>query len=108
MASKMGLVRSYYGWLVRTEKALRSEVDARKDILPAQRPTSLNPVAILAQDSARILKGTRFEKRANYWSDLFGRILNEGWKGDVLSVDTDRLKIQEELKTALDGLAFQA
>lgn len=81
MATKEALVRSYYGWLLKTEQALqeRSELLSR---LPQTRPTTLSEIADLAVSVYAVLKeaGGEIEEKAAYWMELFGRIQREGWK----------------------------
>jgi hypothetical protein len=108
MATIAGLVRSYYGWLVRTERALQEAGNEIHNLLlPAQRPTSLSAVTRKALHSARVLRGTDHEERANYWANLFEQIRSEGWKGEVRPVDACRSSIRQELREALGDLAVQ-
>lgn len=107
MATKTGLVRSFYGWFVRTEEALReSEHSALIAQLPTHKPTSLPAVARVARQTARVLKNSQYRKRALYWDKLFSRIIAEGWRGEMRITDTCRNTIRGELEEALDGLAL--
>lgn len=104
MATTTGLVRSYYGWLVRKERALKEAGnDVYRELLPAQRPTSLAAVTRVALHSVRVLKETDFEERAVYWAKLFESIRKNGWKGDERPEDSCRAKIRQELQEALGG-----
>jgi len=104
MATKTGLVRSFYGWLVRKEQALReAENDTYMYLLPAQRPTSIPSVTRIALHAVRVLKGTTFEERAIYWAELFERIRAEGWRGERREIDTCQDAIRQELEEATRG-----
>jgi hypothetical protein len=104
MATITGLVRSYYGWLVRKERALQEAGNLiYKDLLPAQRPTSLAAVTRVALHSVRVLKETEFEERAVYWAKLFESIHRNGWQGDERPEDRCRTNIRQELQEALSG-----
>jgi hypothetical protein len=108
MATVSGLVRSFYGWLAKTDQALQAEgLSERIQSLPTTHPTSLPAVTSLALQTARALHGTAFFDKALYWSRLFERIQTEGWQGEIRSVDLDRIRIREELKAGKDGLALQ-
>ena len=84
MASKAALVRSFYGWLMKTERALvdHSKGPELLSCLPQTRPTSLSEVASLTVNVYAVLKeaGGEIEERAAYWAELFGRIERDGWK----------------------------
>jgi hypothetical protein len=109
MATIAGLVRSYYGWLVRKERALKeSGNEVYQRLLPAQRPTSLSAVTRIALHSARVLKDTEYEDRALYWARLFERIRQEGWQGEIRPMDDCRAQIRAELQEALGDLAVQS
>jgi hypothetical protein len=104
MATTAGLVRSFYGWLARKERALREAgKEVYTSLMPAQRPTSIPAVIRVALHSVRVLKGTEFEERAVYWANLFEKIRIQGWQGDVRSSDVGRKKIRKELEEALRG-----
>lgn len=108
MATVSGLVRSYYGWLAKTQSALSAKgLTEHSQLMPSQYPTSLPAVTSLAQRTARALQDTAFGDKALYWSGLFARIQTEGWQGEIRSVDLDRLRIREDLKADRDGLALQ-
>jgi len=104
MATQQGLVRSFYGWLVRKERSLRESDDApRLNLLPSSRPTSISRVRDVAEHAAVVLAGTEHEVRANYWSDLFDGIARDGWHGEIRPGDRVREKVRQELKEALVG-----
>lgn len=104
MATQAGLVRSFYGWLVRKERALKEAGnEVYLSLLPARRPTSLQAVHSVALHASRLLAGTEYAERARYWLRLFAGIQKNGWQGDVRSVDAARESIRKELKEALRG-----
>ena len=99
MATVSGLVRSFYGWLVRREQAMPDNAG----VLPTNRPTSLSAITEIACHTATVLEGTEHEARANYWKNLFEGIEEKGWHGELRTEDQCRLKIRQELNEVLSG-----
>ena len=92
MATKSGLIRSFYSWMARTE----SEMPPSRS-LPLNHPTSLKGVTRVAQQVKETLKNSPFEERAIYWAELFDRIQREGWKGENRLEDSVQESIWQEL-----------
>jgi hypothetical protein len=99
MATRAGLVRSFYGWFARTERALReSGLVEAADALPPHRPTPIPSAHRVAQKALEALAGTPHEDKARYWADLLGGIVENGWTGESRTVDTDRARIRGDLE----------
>jgi len=103
MATQIGLIRSFYGWLTRKERALKEAENDLYRQLPVRRPTSLRAVLRVARRSSEVLQGTEFEERAAYWADLFEGIARDGWQGDLRTEDRCRESIRQELTEATSG-----
>lgn len=108
MATREGLVRSFYGWLFRTGQVLKeSGNETYSRLLPTYRPTSLPAVTRLALHSVRVLRETPFEEKAVYWANLFSGIERDGWQGETRPIDADRNRLREELEAVSGELALQ-
>ena len=92
MATKSGLIRSFYGWLAKTEAELPPT-----RVLPFARPTTFPAVESIARKTLVALRDSPFEERARYWANLFSSILSEGWKGEERVEDDVQASINQEL-----------
>lgn len=104
MATQSGLIRSFYGWLVRRERALREVDDTpRINLLPARYPTTMPEVCKVAEAAEAVLCGTEHHAKAQYWVAIFDSIRRDGWCGEVRAEDRMRERIRQELAEALRG-----
>lgn len=77
MANPYNLVRSFYGWVAKTERALKKS--RRLEAFPKVYPTTITGAFQVSTGLVTALEGTTHHERALYWHKTFGSIVESGW-----------------------------
>ncbi len=79
MANQYNLVRSFYGWVAKTERALKKNRRVL-EAFPKFHPTTITGAFEVSTTLLPVLAGTVHHERASYWHKTFESIIADGWK----------------------------